>query len=128
MLLSCSSYIFKPVDCKVEPFEKLNRCILNQLLHKFYLLWKVEALRNIVVFPSGIIGLPDPCTQVELYSSVAKSIAYLYCKMKCSLNERDCNRFIENLGCGHPIILYDNLLHENQQWKRGEHLCLNQMI
>lgn len=119
-----NSYIFKPIECVNE---KLCRSTLCKLLNKFYKLWEIESLRDVIVFPSGVIGLPDCNSQPELYNGVFESYKYLFRTLKKSVPSRECKDNFKNLVRGHPIILYDNILlrdDEDGLWKRGEMLKL----
>lgn len=116
-----SSYIFKPINCNNEQF---CRSTLSQLLNKFYRLWKVESLRDIVVFPSGVIGLPDKLSQQTLYDGVFESYMYLFVTLKGGTTKQDCKiTFQGEFATGHPIILYDNIVLQESadgDWKRGD--------
>lgn len=102
---------------KAVPLNDLKdsyaQCWLVNLMYRFNKLWQNEQCREVVVFPEGIMGYPDPVTQECFQKLVLEQLSSLYEK---NLMPPPSPYYPP----GWPIILYEKL--HPDKWIRADAL------
>lgn len=113
-LPSAGKYLYKPVCLRsgLEPYH--FRSTLSSLLSRFYDLFMFDngALREIVVFPAGVLAYPPPF-QDEMINFLQKRLQELPQMKESGYDEVKC-------VVGYPIVLYPYL--DKNIWKRSDNM------
>ena len=117
-LPSSGKYFYKPLTLTTENSPESFRALLSGLMSRFYDLYHFSntAVRDLVVFPEGIIAYPDK------YQDDIKAFLRQEFQTLCQLKSIDENSYETASYCtaGYPIVLYPML--DPSIWTRSDAL------
>lgn len=111
-------YFFKPITLTSGDHPESFRALLSGLMSRFYDMYHCsEALREIVVFPDGVLAYPDDI-QEDMCEFLQAEFSSLL-RLKGIPSHLSADLLARHSTVGYPVVVYPRL---DPEWTRGDAL------